>query len=554
MTIRVVGLLVAVGLGLLGPVSAADRGHRPAPGRCGPGRALPERAAGRPARRVHRAGHASRRWRRRRAHHRAVRHRRRRRRRRGADRPQADRARRGPPAPGPTSEAAVVRLATWNVNSLKARQDRVEEWLGYADADVVCLQETKLSDDTFPQLAFGALGYDAVHHGQGQWNGVAILSRVGISDVTSGFEGTSLVDPYAGDARLLAATCGGVRVVNVYVPNGREVGSEYYTRKLDWLGALRAWLDATASPHGPARRARRLQRGARGPRRVVTGRVRGRHPRHRARARRGRRAGGVGPRRRVPGRVPPGPAVLVLGLPARRLPRAPRHAHRPRPRHRSPRPHGCAGRSSTATPARANCRRTTPRSSSTSPTDTTTGSLRPATRVAVRLRGGNRAAGRPRPCRGGTRGRRRAARSCGAPRSPAWRSVWSPTVVLTSSRRDPASGAVADLDDAARLGEHQLGAVGERPQVADLGVRRRPGGQHPGLLGVGEEGSAGTAKRGLLGVGEVLDARVPAAGPHRPSGRAGTRAARPGPAGPRREPRAPATPSARIRVSAARGP
>ncbi len=141
-----------------------------------------------------------------------------------------------------------MRLATWNVNSLKARQDRVEEWLGYADADVVCLQETKLSDDAFPQLSFGALGYEAVHHGQGQWNGVAILSRVGVSDVTSGFAGTSLDDPYEGDARLLAATCGGVRVVTVYVPNGRAVGTDFYERKLEWLDRLRAWIAATASP------------------------------------------------------------------------------------------------------------------------------------------------------------------------------------------------------------------------------------------------------------------------------------------------------------------
>jgi exodeoxyribonuclease III len=141
-----------------------------------------------------------------------------------------------------------MRLATWNVNSLKARQDRVEEWLGYADADVVCLQETKLSDDAFPQLSFGALGYEAVHHGQGQWNGVAILSRVGVSDVTSGFAGTTLDDPYEGDARLLTATCGGVRVVTVYVPNGRAVGTDFYERKLEWLDRLRAWLAATASP------------------------------------------------------------------------------------------------------------------------------------------------------------------------------------------------------------------------------------------------------------------------------------------------------------------
>jgi exodeoxyribonuclease III len=144
-----------------------------------------------------------------------------------------------------------MRLATWNVNSLKARQDRVEEWLAYADADVVCLQETKVSDDAFPQLAFGALGYDAVHHGQGQWNGVAILSRVGVGEVSTGFDDAKLADPYEGDARLLAATCGGVRVVTVYVPNGREVGSDYYARKLDWLRRLREWLDATASPDDP---------------------------------------------------------------------------------------------------------------------------------------------------------------------------------------------------------------------------------------------------------------------------------------------------------------
>jgi exodeoxyribonuclease III len=144
-----------------------------------------------------------------------------------------------------------VRLATWNVNSLKARMPRVEAWLAYADADVVCLQETKLDDDAFPQLSFGALGYDAVHHGQGRWNGVAILSRVGLGEVTTGFAGTELVDPYEGDARILAATCGEVRVVNVYVPNGREVGSEFYARKLEWLARLRDWLAATAAPSEP---------------------------------------------------------------------------------------------------------------------------------------------------------------------------------------------------------------------------------------------------------------------------------------------------------------
>src|SRR3954447_26382934 len=140
-----------------------------------------------------------------------------------------------------------MRIATWNVNSLKARLPRVEEFLGYAEVDVLCLQETKQADKTFPALAFNALGYDTVHHGQGQWNGVAILTRVGIGDVTTGFDDQH-VDPYEGDARVLAATCGGVRVVTVYVPNGREVGTEFYERKLVWLGLLHDWLAANESP------------------------------------------------------------------------------------------------------------------------------------------------------------------------------------------------------------------------------------------------------------------------------------------------------------------
>jgi exodeoxyribonuclease-3 len=140
-----------------------------------------------------------------------------------------------------------VRIATWNVNSLKARQPRVEDWLAYAHPDVLCLQETKLSDDAFPALAFSGLGYESVHHGHNQWNGVAILSRVGIDAVTTGFDDET-VDPYEGDARLLAATCGGIRVVCTYVPNGREVGTEFYDRKLLWLGCLHDWLDRNESP------------------------------------------------------------------------------------------------------------------------------------------------------------------------------------------------------------------------------------------------------------------------------------------------------------------
>src|SRR6478736_5746361 len=103
-----------------------------------------------------------------------------------------------------------MRFATWNVNSLKARLPRVEEFLSYANVDVLCLQETKTSDKTFPALTFSALGYESVHHGQGQWNGVAILSRVGVDAPASGFAPD---DEIMGDeARIVSATCGGVRV------------------------------------------------------------------------------------------------------------------------------------------------------------------------------------------------------------------------------------------------------------------------------------------------------------------------------------------------------
>ena len=97
-----------------------------------------------------------------------------------------------------------MRIATWNVNSLKARLARVEEWLGYAKPDVLCLQETKLADSAFPGLTFGALGYEAAHCGQGQWNGGAILSRVGLDDVVAGF--SDQVEDETTEARLLWAT------------------------------------------------------------------------------------------------------------------------------------------------------------------------------------------------------------------------------------------------------------------------------------------------------------------------------------------------------------
>ncbi len=140
-----------------------------------------------------------------------------------------------------------MRLVTWNVNSLKARLPRVEEWLEQARPDVVCLQETKLADTAFPAMSFSALGYESAHHGEGRWNGVAILSRVGLDDIETGF-GPTDDDP---EARLLWATCGGVRVASVYVPNGRALDHEHYRYKLAWLGKLRSHLDAQCDPATP---------------------------------------------------------------------------------------------------------------------------------------------------------------------------------------------------------------------------------------------------------------------------------------------------------------
>ena len=141
-----------------------------------------------------------------------------------------------------------MRLATWNVNSLNVRQERVEEWLAECQPDVVCLQETKLADTAFPSLAFSALGYDSAHHGEGRWNGVAILSRVGLDDVVPGFADDEGADP---EARLLTATCGGVRVLSAYVPNGRALDQEHYQYKLRWLDRLLRHLDLVGSPDEP---------------------------------------------------------------------------------------------------------------------------------------------------------------------------------------------------------------------------------------------------------------------------------------------------------------
>ena len=138
-----------------------------------------------------------------------------------------------------------MRIATWNVNSLKARLPRVEQWLAADNADVVLLQETKMAQDVFPHLAIQALGYEAAHCGEGRWNGVAILSKVGLSDVTLGFADGEEPDA---EARLISATCNGMRVMSVYVPNGRALDNPHYEYKLRWLGRLKAHLAATCSP------------------------------------------------------------------------------------------------------------------------------------------------------------------------------------------------------------------------------------------------------------------------------------------------------------------
>jgi exodeoxyribonuclease-3 len=135
-----------------------------------------------------------------------------------------------------------VRIATWNVNALTPeRLDRIFDWVDSVRPDVLCLQETKVTDDVFPALDFHGRGYASVHHGEGRWNGVAIVSRVGLDDPVSGFADGG--DPDA-DARLVSATCGGVRISSVYVPNGRAVGHEHFAYKLAWLARLRAHVDA----------------------------------------------------------------------------------------------------------------------------------------------------------------------------------------------------------------------------------------------------------------------------------------------------------------------
>jgi exodeoxyribonuclease-3 len=149
-----------------------------------------------------------------------------------------------------------MRIATWNVNSLKARLEKVSWWLERAKPDVLCLQETKLADRDAPVALFGDAGYELAHHGEGQWNGVAIASRVGIDDVVTNFGAplrpaataeTHDDEPLA-EARMLGAVCGGVRVVSVYAPNGRVVDSPFYRAKLAWYERLAGWLAGACKP------------------------------------------------------------------------------------------------------------------------------------------------------------------------------------------------------------------------------------------------------------------------------------------------------------------
>jgi len=146
-----------------------------------------------------------------------------------------------------------MRIATWNVNSLKARLEKLTWWLERARPDVLLLQETKCTDADVPRAELEKRGYEVAHHGEGRWNGVAIASRVGLADVVTNF-GEPLRaaktpdvadDEPLAEARMVAATCGPLRVVSIYAPNGREVGTPFFAAKLAWYARLQTWLERT---------------------------------------------------------------------------------------------------------------------------------------------------------------------------------------------------------------------------------------------------------------------------------------------------------------------
>jgi exodeoxyribonuclease III len=138
-----------------------------------------------------------------------------------------------------------MKIATWNVNSINVRMPQLLGWLKTAEPDVVCLQETKTINDSFPQLELKAAGYDAVFTGEKSYNGVAILSKLPVSEVQLNFPDDDSDAP----KRLIAATVAGIRVVNTYVPNGSSLGSDKFKFKLDWLMRLRSFMDATCDPN-----------------------------------------------------------------------------------------------------------------------------------------------------------------------------------------------------------------------------------------------------------------------------------------------------------------
>lgn len=148
-----------------------------------------------------------------------------------------------------------MRIATWNVNSLRSRIDRVEAFLERHDIDVLALQETKAREDQLPLMGIQAAGYEIAAVGHSQWNGVAIVSRVGLEDVKVGFPGMpGWGEPVAAEARAVGATCGGVRLWSLYIPNGRKPDDPHYVYKLDWLQRLReaaaGWLDTPTAMVG----------------------------------------------------------------------------------------------------------------------------------------------------------------------------------------------------------------------------------------------------------------------------------------------------------------
>lgn len=149
-----------------------------------------------------------------------------------------------------------MRIATWNINSIRTRIGRVVEWLQNSDVDVLALQETKCRDDQFPVEALTAIGYEVAHHGLNQWNGVALVSRLGISDITIGFEGMpGFAKDHDGvgepplEARAIGATVGDVRLWSLYVPNGRSLDDPHFEYKLRWLDALRRATASEMSSH-----------------------------------------------------------------------------------------------------------------------------------------------------------------------------------------------------------------------------------------------------------------------------------------------------------------